>query len=74
MNDFFLKILVGFKNIFNYSGGFPGCQPVSMIQENLCFLKDKPYKVSWKADGTRYMMLIGMFHILSFLSRLFFMH
>jgi len=38
--------------------GFPGCQPVSMDRQNLSFLQDKPYKVSWKADGTRYMMLI----------------
>ena len=29
-----------------------------MSHENLGFLKEKPYKVSWKADGTRYMMLV----------------
>jgi len=39
-------------------GDFPGCQPVSMSKQNLEFLHQKPYKVSWKADGTRYMMLI----------------
>jgi mRNA-capping enzyme len=38
--------------------GFPGCQPVSMDRQNLRLLHMKPYKVSWKADGTRYMMLI----------------
>lgn len=38
--------------------GFPGCQPVSMDRNNLNFLHTKPYRVSWKADGTRYMMLI----------------
>ncbi|XP_078504413.1 mRNA-capping enzyme isoform X2 [Lissotriton helveticus] len=38
--------------------GFPGAQPVSMDKQNLIFLEKKPYKVSWKADGTRYMMLI----------------
>ena len=38
--------------------GFPGCQPVSMDVKNIFFLQQKPYKVSWKADGTRYMMLI----------------
>lgn len=38
--------------------GFPGAQPVSMDRRNLRFLEQKPYKVSWKADGTRYMMLI----------------
>lgn len=38
--------------------GFPGSQPVSMDINNLNFLKQKPYKVSWKADGTRYMTLV----------------
>ncbi|XP_030054965.1 mRNA-capping enzyme isoform X1 [Microcaecilia unicolor] len=38
--------------------GFPGAQPVSMDKENIKFLEQKPYKVSWKADGTRYMMMI----------------
>nr|KAG5691358.1 hypothetical protein BaRGS_033407 [Batillaria attramentaria] len=40
------------------SSGFPGSQPVSMDIQNLEYLKQKPYKVSWKADGTRYLMLI----------------
>lgn len=38
--------------------GFPGCQPVSMDLNNIALLQQKPYRVSWKADGTRYMMLI----------------
>ncbi|XP_044752230.1 mRNA-capping enzyme [Coccinella septempunctata] len=38
--------------------GFPGCQPVTMDNENLHLLKQKPYMVSWKADGMRYLMLI----------------
>ncbi|XP_060061478.1 mRNA-capping enzyme isoform X2 [Erinaceus europaeus] len=38
--------------------GFPGAQPVSMDKQNIKLLELKPYKVSWKADGTRYMMLI----------------
>lgn len=38
--------------------GFPGCQPVSMDMNNITFLHKKLYRVSWKADGTRYMMLI----------------
>ncbi|KAL8575961.1 hypothetical protein ACOMHN_051979 [Nucella lapillus] len=38
--------------------GFPGSQPVSMDIHNLDFLRQKPYMVSWKADGTRYLMLI----------------
>jgi len=38
--------------------GFPGSQPVSMDCNNIALLHEKPYKVSWKADGTRYLMLI----------------
>nr|XP_021521229.1 mRNA-capping enzyme isoform X3 [Aotus nancymaae] len=38
--------------------GFPGAQPVSMDKQNIKLLDLKLYKVSWKADGTRYMMLI----------------
>lgn len=40
------------------STGFPGSQPVSMDRNNIMKLAEKPYMVSWKADGTRYMMLI----------------
>ncbi|KAG5318222.1 MCE1 enzyme, partial [Pseudoatta argentina] len=38
--------------------GFPGSQPVSMDCDNIMLLHTKPYRVSWKADGTRYMMLV----------------
>ena len=38
--------------------GFPGSQPVSMRLDNMKLLREMQYKVSWKADGTRYMMLI----------------
>ncbi|XP_027032874.1 mRNA-capping enzyme isoform X1 [Tachysurus fulvidraco] len=38
--------------------GFPGAQPVSMDRRNIHLLEQNGYKVSWKADGTRYMMLI----------------
>lgn len=37
---------------------FPGAQPVSMTLQNLELLRQFPYRVSWKADGTRYMMYI----------------
>ena len=37
---------------------FGGAQPVSMTRENILFLRQKKYKVSWKADGTRYIMAI----------------
>ncbi|KAG8225127.1 hypothetical protein J437_LFUL006150 [Ladona fulva] len=43
----------------NAPDGFAGCQPVSMDTKNLSLLREKPYMVSWKADGTRYMMLIN---------------
>lgn len=35
------------------STGFPGSQPVSMDMDNIMLLHTKPYRVSWKADGTR---------------------
>jgi len=38
--------------------GFPGSQPVSMDKNNYQMIVQSPYMVSWKADGTRYMMLI----------------
>lgn len=37
---------------------FPGSQPVSLARSNLHLLKEKRYWVTWKADGTRYLMLI----------------
>lgn len=37
---------------------FPGCQPVSMDIQNIGYLQQMHYKVSWKADGLRYMLLI----------------
>lgn len=41
-----------------FRSGFPGAQPVSMDRQNLRFLEQSPYKVSWKADGTRYDLLL----------------
>lgn len=47
--------IVSFKISFlHHSSGFPGCQPVSMDLNNINLLHQKPYRVSWKADGTRY--------------------
>lgn len=41
-------------NCFSYyRNGFPGSQPVSMDRQNMMFLTQKLYKVSWKADGVR---------------------
>jgi mRNA-capping enzyme len=64
MDNFELSLYskIGFSFIFNvmhyYRTGFPGSQPVSMDRNNLRLLHEKPYMVSWKADGTRYLMLI----------------
>lgn len=49
--------------------GFPGSQPVSMDMKNISLLSEKPYRVSWKADGTRYMMLILRKNEIFFLDR-----
>lgn len=52
------------QNICNWNGaGFPGSQPVSMDLKNITFLLQKKYRVSWKADGTRYVFffLIDLF-------------
>ncbi|GIY54817.1 mRNA-capping enzyme [Caerostris darwini] len=49
--------------------GFPGSQPVSMDVNNMKYLHAKPYKVSWKADGTRYMMLIDKEDEIYFIDR-----
>uniref|UniRef100_A0A1A9WAG5 mRNA-capping enzyme n=1 Tax=Glossina brevipalpis TaxID=37001 RepID=A0A1A9WAG5_9MUSC len=49
--------------------GFPGAQPVSMNRENIAKLHEKPYRVSWKADGTRYMMLINKRDEIYFIDR-----
>jgi mRNA-capping enzyme len=51
------------------SKGFPGSQPVSMDMKNIKLLSERPYRVSWKADGTRYMMLILQEHEIYFLDR-----
>lgn len=36
---------------------FPGAQPVSLDRDNLQLIGKNDYLVSWKADGTRYMLL-----------------
>ena len=37
---------------------FPGSQPVSLSRDNMSLLKREPYSVTWKADGTRYLLLL----------------
>ena len=39
---------------------FPGSQPVSLAASNVHLLSSHRYYVTWKADGTRYMLYIGI--------------
>lgn len=48
---------------------FPGAQPVSMDVQNVHLIKTKPYLVSWKADGNRYMLYIQDEDNIFFLTR-----
>ncbi|KAJ4958730.1 hypothetical protein NE237_025841 [Protea cynaroides] len=49
-----LKLGAGAKR----NSQFPGSHPVSLNRENLQLLRQRYYYATWKADGTRYMMLI----------------
>ena len=59
------------RQIFPLSkeGYFPGSQPVSMDQCNMHELEERHYRVSWKADGTRYMMYIDDHSCIYFIDR-----
>lgn len=37
---------------------FPGAQPVSMDRSNMDAIRQPDWAVTWKADGTRYMLLV----------------
>jgi mRNA-capping enzyme len=37
---------------------FPGSQPVSLARANLSLLNERRYWVTWKADGTRYLLFL----------------
>ncbi|XP_059657806.1 uncharacterized protein LOC132304241 [Cornus florida] len=51
-----LKLSVGARG----NSQFPGSHPVSLSRGNLQLLRQHYYYATWKADGTRYMMLITM--------------
>ncbi|GAV68537.1 DSPc domain-containing protein/mRNA_cap_enzyme domain-containing protein/mRNA_cap_C domain-containing protein [Cephalotus follicularis] len=51
-----LKLNVGVRG----NSQFPGSHPVSLNRDNLQLLRQRYYYATWKADGTRYMMLITM--------------
>ena len=36
----------------------PASQPVSLARSNMGLLNERRYWVTWKADGTRYMLLL----------------
>lgn len=47
------------RRIVNGEGAmFPGSQPVSLARSNLHMLSSRRYWVTWKADGTRYLILL----------------
>ncbi|CDW52813.1 mRNA capping enzyme [Trichuris trichiura] len=47
---------------FYFRKDFPGSQPISLDRDNINLLQMHPYMVSWKADGTRYLMFIDGKH------------
>ncbi|PSS23801.1 MRNA guanylyltransferase [Actinidia chinensis var. chinensis] len=51
-----LKLGIGVRG----NSQFPGSHPVSLNRDNLQLLRQRYYYATWKADGTRYMMLITM--------------
>ncbi|CAL5351372.1 hypothetical protein CsSME_00038696 [Camellia sinensis var. sinensis] len=51
-----LKLGIGVRG----NAQFPGSHPVSLNRDNLQLLRQRYYYSTWKADGTRYMMLITM--------------
>lgn len=53
----------------NNSSGFAGSQPVSMDVQNIKFLHEKPYRVSWKADGTRWVLFFRDYFLLCLCNR-----
>ncbi|BBH06237.1 mRNA capping enzyme family protein [Prunus dulcis] len=48
-----LKLVVGGRG----NSQFPGSHPVSLNRDNLQLLRQRYYYATWKADGTRYMMV-----------------
>ena len=43
--------------VFRQPARFPGSQPVSLDRRNLELVQARRYLVTWKADGTRYLLL-----------------
>ncbi|KAL9263194.1 mRNA-capping enzyme-like protein, partial [Drosera capensis] len=53
-----LKTCLGGDQRIKAASTFPGSHPVSLNRVNLQLLRQRYYYATWKADGTRYMMLI----------------
>ncbi|XP_034934473.1 mRNA-capping enzyme-like [Chelonus insularis] len=65
-----VKIQKKVQELCKWEGnGFPGSQPVSMDHNNLIQFKIRPYKVSWNANGTRFMMFIRANKEIFFINR-----
>lgn len=56
-------------NVNSQQASFPGAQPVSLDQTNISLLGAHRYRVSWKADGCRFMLYIQDENNIFFLTR-----
>ena len=52
------ETILSFLGVDPNNRRFPGSQPVSLAQANIQLLEERAYRVTWKADGTRYMLFI----------------
>jgi mRNA-capping enzyme len=55
--DFFVHGQPPSEAVFRQPVRFPGSQPVSLDRRNLELIQRRRYLVTWKADGTRYLLL-----------------
>lgn len=53
-----MEYIMGRRVVNGEGAMFPGSQPVSLARSNLSMLSERRYWVTWKADGTRYLILL----------------
>ena len=53
-----MQFILGREEVDPHRTMFPGSQPVSLARANLHLIKENRYWVTWKADGTRYLIFI----------------
>lgn len=53
-----MQYVLGRECVHGEGAMFPGSQPVSLARSNLHLLSERRYWVTWKADGTRYLILL----------------